>query len=148
MPNPTDPSDPTGPSGTADPRDPFAGFELISVYSRADALRDGVLVALSDIAREAGFRIPIAATEAVFKGYLDPSPELIAEGQSLQGRAWDLLQILRFAAAVYPDRSEIHFKVLFVLSPGCPPEPVALKALCHPGDEGSPVLTILLPQED
>ena len=145
MPNPTSPD---GSSAPDDPSDPFADFELISVYTRAAALRDGVLVALGDIAREAGFRIPIAVTEAVFKDYLDPSPELIAEGQSFAGRAWDLLQVLRFAAAVYPDRSEIHFKVLFVLTPGCPPEPVPLKALCHPGDEGSPVLTILLPQED
>ena len=132
---------------TTDPTDPFTGFEVISVYSRADALRDGVLVDLTDLARQAGFRIPLAVTEAVYRSYLDPSPELIAEGQSRQGRAWDLLQILRFAAAVYPDRSEIHFKVLFVLSPGCPPEPVALKALCHPGDDGEPVLTVLLPNE-
>ncbi len=133
---------------SSDPTNPFDGFEVISVYSRADALRDGVLVDLSDLAREAGFKIPLAVTEAVYKDYLDPSHELIAEGQSFQGRTWDLLQILRFAAAVYPDRSEIHFKVLFVLTPGCPPEPVPLKALCHPGDEGEPVMTILLPLED
>jgi hypothetical protein len=130
-----------------DPTNPFADFELISVYPRADALRDGVLVDLTDLAREAGFRIPLAVTEAVYRSYLDPSPELANEGQSFAGRAWDLLQILRFAAAVYPDRSEIHFKVLFVLSPGCPPEPVALKALCHPGDDGEPVLTVLLLNE-
>jgi len=132
----------------SDTADPFAGFEVISVYSRADALRDGALIDLSDLAREAVFRIPLAVTEAVYRSYLDPSPELANEGQSFGGRAWDLLQVLRFAAAVYPDRSEIHFKVLFVLTPGCPPEPVPLKALCHPGDDGSPVLTILLPHED
>jgi hypothetical protein len=132
----------------SDPANPFADFELISVYSRADALRDGVLIDLSDLARQAGFRIPLAVTEAVYRSYLDPSPELANEGQSFAGRAWDLLQILRFAAAVYTDRSEIHFKVLFVLSPGCPPEPVPLKALCHPGDNGEPILTVLLPNED
>jgi hypothetical protein len=122
--------------------------DLIYAYTRADALADGVLIDLSDEARQAGFKIPLAVTEAIFKDYLDPSPELIAEGQNLAGRAWDLLQILRFATAVYPDRSEIHFKILFVLSPGCPPEPVPLKALCHPGDDGEPVLTVLLPNED
>ena len=139
MSNPTSPDDPT---------DPFAGFELISVYTRAAALADGVLVDLTDLAHEAGFVIPVAVTEAVYRSYLDPSPEFANEGQSLAGRAWDLLQVLRFAAAVYPDRSELRFKVLFVLTPGCPPEPVPLKALCHPGDDGEPVLTILLPQED
>ena len=139
------PTDPTAPSNSADP---FAGFEVLSVYSRADALADGVLVDLSDMARQAGFRIPLAVTEAVYRSYLDPSLELANEGQSFQGRVWDLLQVLRFAAAVYPDRSEIRFKVLFVLTPGCPPEPVPLKALCHPGDDGEPVLTVLLPSEN
>lgn len=132
----------------SDPANSFAGFEVISVYTRADALRDGVLVDLSNLALEAGFRIPLAVTEAVYRAYLDPSPEFANEGQSFQGRAWDLLQILRFAAAVYPDCSDIRFKVLFVLSPDCPPEPVDLKALCHPGDDGEPVLTVLLPNED
>jgi hypothetical protein len=130
----------------SDSSSPFG--DLIYAYTRAAALADGVLFDLSDEARQAGFKIPLAVTEAVFKDYLDPSPELIAEGQSLAGRAWDLLQILRFAAAVYPDRSEIHFKVLFVLTPGCPPEPIPLKAICHPGDDGEPVLTVLLPNED
>ena len=131
-----------------DPSDPFAGFELISVYSRADALRDGVLVDLADLAREAGFRIPVAVTEAVYKDYLDPSPVLIAEGQSFQGRAWDLLQVLHFTIAITPPTDMLLFKVLFLLDPESPPEPVPLKALCHPGDEGEPVMTILLEVED
>jgi len=127
---------------------PFEGFELISVYSRADALRDGVLVDLSDLVRSSGFRIPVAATEAVFSTYLDPSPELIASGESLTGRAWDLLQVLLFAISVYPDRSEILFKVLFLMSPASSPVPIELKAICGPGDDARPMLTILLPSED
>jgi hypothetical protein len=121
---------------------------LIYAYTRADALRDGVLIDLSDLAREAGFVIPVAVTEAVYKTYLDPSPELIAEGHSLAERTRLLLDVLYFAAAVYPDREEVHFKLLLVLAPGSPPEPVPLKALCHPGDEGEPVMTVMLPDED
>jgi hypothetical protein len=134
--------------GSPDSFDPFEGFELISVYSRADALRDGVLRDLSDLTRPSGFRIPVAATEAVFTSYLDPSPDLIAAGQSLTGRTWDLLQVLLFAISVYPDRSEILFKVLFLMSPASSPVPIELKAICGPGDDASPVLTILLPSED
>jgi hypothetical protein len=130
------------------PTDPFVGFEIISVYSRADALRDGVLIDLSDLAREAGFKIPLAVTEAVYKTYLDPSPELANEGQTLAERTRLLLDVLYFAAAVSPDSDTVYFKLLLVLSPGCPPEPVPLKALCHPGDFGEPVLTVLLPNED
>jgi hypothetical protein len=122
--------------------------DLIYAYTRADALRDGVLIDLSDLAREAGFVISVAVTEAVYKEYLDPSPELIAEGQSFQGRAWDLFQVLHFTIAITPPTDMLLFKVLFQLDPGCPPEPVELKTICGPGDEGEPVLTILLEGED
>jgi hypothetical protein len=138
MPDPTAPDDPT---------DPFAGFELISVYTRQNAIDDQVLFDITDAARASGFKIPVAATAAVY-AYLDPSPELIAAGHSLAERTRLLLDVLYFAASVYPDSEEVRFKLLLVLAPGCPPEPVPLKALCHPGDDGSPVLTILLPQED
>jgi type I site-specific restriction endonuclease len=33
--------------------------ELIDVYSRAEALADGVLIDASDLAREIGFRFPV-----------------------------------------------------------------------------------------
>jgi len=135
-------------SDPSDSLDPFAGFELVSVYSRADALRDGVLRDITSLAKEAGFSVPTAVTEAVYHNYLDPSPELLAAGQSLTGRTWDVLQVLLFAIAVNPDRSCILFKVLFVLSPGSPPVPIELKAIIGPGDDARPVLTILLPSED
>lgn len=121
---------------------------IIFSYSRQQALSDEVLVDVSVLAREAGFRIPVAVTEAVYRNYLNPSPELVREGQSLSGRAWDVLQVLLFAITVNPDLSCIQFKVLFILTPGCSAEPVSLKAICGPGDEGEPVLTILLPLED
>jgi hypothetical protein len=117
-------------------------------YTREQALADRALVDISDLAREAGFKIPVAVTEAVYTNYLDPSPELCNEGQSLNGRAWDLLQVLHAAAIANPDRNTIPFNALFVQAPGCPPEPIELKAICGPGNDGSPVLTILLPDED
>ena len=126
----------------------FTFGPVIYTYTRAEALRDGVLNDLTKLAREAGFRVPLAVTEAVYKDYLDPSQTLAAEGQSLNGRAWDLLQVLYFSAAVSPDRDTVFFKVLSVLTPGCPPEPVELKAICGAGDDGEPVLTVLLPSED
>ena len=144
--NPTNPIAPGSPGGPSGP-DPFDGFELISVYTRRSAIEDGVLVALTDDARKAGFRIPVAATSAVY-AYLDPSPPLIAAGQSLAERTRALLDVLYFAAVISPDRDIVYFKLLLVLAPGSPPEPVAMKALCHPGDSGEPVLTILLEGED
>ncbi len=40
--------------------------EVISSYSRAQAIEDGVLVDISGLAREAGFRYPVAVSRGVF----------------------------------------------------------------------------------
>ena len=39
---------------------------VISVYTRAQAIEDGILVDVSETAREAGFRIPVAVTRSVW----------------------------------------------------------------------------------
>jgi hypothetical protein len=41
----------------------FENFDLIHRYSRADAIRDGVLIEVSSTARQAGIRFPIALTQ-------------------------------------------------------------------------------------
>ena len=40
--------------------------ELISTYTRAQAIDDGVLIDVSDVAREAGLKYPTAVTQAVW----------------------------------------------------------------------------------
>ena len=39
---------------------------VLSVYTRAQAIEDGILVDVSDTAREAGFNIPVAVTRTVW----------------------------------------------------------------------------------
>jgi len=126
----------------------FSDFEVVSSYSRADAIRDKCLFDLTAEARQCGFKLPLAVTESVFKDYLDPSPDLIAEGQSRVGRTLDLLHVLRAAILTAPSTDTLFFKVLFILEPGHPTVPIELKALIHPGDVGEPVLTVLLRHED
>lgn len=121
---------------------------VIYAYTRVQALADGVLVDLSDLALEAGFRWPVAVTERLFHAYLVPSLELASDGQSIEGRTWDLLNILRVAILGSKDDSYITFSVLFQMAPGKSPLSVDLVAVCGPGDHGEPVLTILLPDED
>jgi len=41
--------------------------EPISTYTRRQALDDGVLVDVSEMAREAGFRFPVAVTHAAWE---------------------------------------------------------------------------------
>ncbi len=122
--------------------------DLIVKYSRASALADGVLIDVSDFAREAGFKLPVAVTDTLYHGYLTPPLELAKEGQSLNGRLWDTLSVLRFAIKASPVTDRLSFTVLFAQVPDAEPEPVDLLAVCGPGDSGEPVITIMLPSDD
>ena len=131
---------------------PFSHEEIIFAYTRADAISDGVLVELSDqMVSEAGVKVKVAVTRAVWDDYLAPSYLDELPGQSVEGRTWDLLWIFGCAARRSRHASTIQFRVLFVTmkeSGSIVTEDVLLKAVCGPGDEGEPVITIMLPWED
>jgi len=121
--------------------------ELIFEYSRAQAIAEGVLVDVSELAREAGFRFPVAMTAAAWE-----TTVRVPDGVSCQdetGQLWDVLNVLRFsiATAAQRDPGELRFTVA-VMQEGTILADVALKALCHPGDTMEPVITILMPDED
>jgi hypothetical protein len=120
----------------------------VHAYSRMQALSDGVLLDLSELAREAGFRWPLAVTSRLYYEYLVPSLELASDGQSLTGRAWDLLNVLKYTIREAKDETFLRFSVLFLMSRGSTPIPIELISIAGPGDDGEPVLTVLLPDED
>ena len=122
-------------------------FEVIHAYTRAQAIEDGVLVDLSRLAQEAGFKWPLAVTTTVWM-LLEPGGGLQGEGQSFTGRAWDLLMVLRLSLRRAQDGREVRSSPLFVREPGRPPRPVALRAMSGPGDDGEPVITVMMPDED
>lgn len=123
------------------------GVEVIHAYTRAQALKDGVLTDVSDLAREAGFKFPVAVTQGVWE-VLNPTEGLEAAGQDWKGRAWDLLTILRHAIRNAGSTDEIHFAPLFLREPGREPEAVQMWAKCGPGDNAEPVITVMLKGED
>ncbi|UPT75364.1 MAG: hypothetical protein M0D55_06660 [Elusimicrobiota bacterium] len=123
------------------------GFVVIHAYTRAQAIEDGVLVDLSDLAREAGYRFPVAVTRGVL-GVLNPTKELEAEGQDMAGRAWDMLAILRYGIRSASRTDEVRFAPLFLREPGQKVEPVEMWAKCGPGDDAEPVITVMLKGED
>ena len=116
--------------------------EVIQGYSRAQAISDGVLVDVSEAAREAGFKFPVALTDSVW-ALLTPSEKAEDLGQSVRGRLWDVLMVLRANAG---DTDIALFDVL--IAEDGPPKPVRLKAHIGPGDDAEPVITIMLPEED
>ena len=125
----------------------WEGAEIIHAYTRAQALEDGVLVDLTDLAREVGFRFPVAVTQGVW-AVLDPTQELEAAGQDMTGRAWDMLTILRHAIRGASATDEIRFAPLFMRAPGEKASPVEMWGKCGPGDDAEPVITVMLKGED
>jgi len=125
----------------------WKGAAVIHCYSRSQALEDGVLADITSLAKEAGFKFPMAATAAVWN-LLSPSEDLQAQGQSFNGRAWDMLSILKLCIGRWENTDIIRFAPLFITKPGAGPEPVRLWAKCGPGDTSEPVVTIMMEGED
>jgi hypothetical protein len=131
-----------------DSRNPFEDAPVIFQYTRAQALEDGVLVDLTEWARESGFKFPVACTAAVWNGYIVPSEKTRALGQSERGRAHDVLWMLFNAIRrCAKNQDQLLFKVLFLQTPNRHVM-AQLKSVCGPGDQGEPVITIMLTGED
>jgi len=121
---------------------------VIFSYTRAQALADGVLIDATALAKEAGFKWPVALTDHLYHSYIVPALDLVAEGQSITGRLWDLLQVLRYAITNSKDDTYLQFSVLFAMSPGAAPIPIELISVACPGDDGEPVITCMLEGDD
>lgn len=134
---------------------------VVSRYTRADAISDGSLIDVTDTAREAGFRWPVALTasawvECVAWSEQDDKRKPEFTGQSEAGRLWDVLWMafhaIRTAGREAGASSDhrLAFTLLRVPSPGkgVRPRRAALHLVAGPGDRGEPVVTIMCPDED
>ena len=128
-------------------RNPFDDAPVISQYTRAQAIEDGVLIDLTEWAKESGFRFPVACTAAVWNRYIVPTDRTREIGQSERGRAHDLLWMLFCAIRKHGDGDTLLFEVMFLQSPKRHVT-VKLKSVCGPGDQGEPVITVMLLDED
>ncbi|MRG98424.1 DUF6573 family protein [Polyangium spumosum] len=122
-------------------------FVLIAAYSRRQALEDGTLVDVTELAKQAGIKAPVALTRSVWEKYVELSPAAEKAGNDTTGRLWDVLWMFRCAALQQPDEAEIRYE-LHVVTDAIEPSLVELKAMFGPGDDGEAVITILLPEED
>jgi hypothetical protein len=106
-----------------------------------------VLVDVTETAKEAGMKYHTALTAAVWQKYV-AVPEGV-EAQDEQGRLWDILWMLRCAIMRNQptENTRVDFRLL-VRNDNRRPQEVTLKALCGPGDEAEPVITVMLPDED
>lgn len=126
--------------------------EVIYSYTRAQAIEDGVLVDVSETAREAGFRWPAAMTSAAWADCVAWSEEdnqrQIYQDES--GRLWDVLWMALNAIRSANGGTQMEYQIYRVPRDGKSVEArlTSLKLVCGPGDAGEPVITIMLPGED
>ena len=148
----------------------FSEAEIISRYTRRQAIEDGVLVQLSgpgyqgdawipEMLKEAGFRYRMAMTSTVFTHCVTPvvgEGERLASCQDVKGRLWDVLWMLKAAIRKAGATDTLWFSLRVVpnVSADCELDNaprarlVKLKCVCGPDDDGSPCLTIMYPEED
>ena len=54
-----------------------------------------MLVDVSETAKEAGIKFPVALSQRVYSEYVTPDPRSVPFGQSIAGRLWDVVWMLR-----------------------------------------------------
>jgi hypothetical protein len=139
------------------PQPPASEYgDVIDIYTRADAIADGILIeAPADLVRDARLRAPVALTLAAWEDCVawdeeeDNRRKGIANDET--GRLWDVLWMA--ANAIRGLRGSAHrtrFTLYRVPRPGRAraPRQVSLDIVAGPGDDGELVLTIMQPNED
>ena len=122
----------------------FSPDDLIHSYTRQQAIEDGVLMDVSETAKEAGVRFPVALTRAVWAQYVEVPDGVDCQDEA--GRLWDVLWMFRHGAeGADGDRFEFD---LLVRNDNRQADQVTLRAICGPGDDAKPVITIMLLDED
>lgn len=124
--------------------------DVIYSYSRAQAIEDGVLIDVSETAREAGIKFPVALTSAVWDEYVEV-PFGLRGHQDPKGRLWDIIFMFRMSVKNNGEQNPLRF-CLYVRNTHRETldnrDKIELKAHCGPGDTAEPVITIMLPHED
>lgn len=116
----------------------------ISVYTRAQAIEDGVLIDLTEWASAdkgfiGGFKIPVAVTAAVWADI-----ERIGKScQVVRGRAHDLLWMASLAA-----RRGGNSRLFLVLMQVGRTRKQVYKMVCGANDDATPCITIMKRDED
>lgn len=124
---------------------------VIYAYTRRQALLDGVLIDVTNLAREAGFHLPVAMTAAAWARCIAwrEADNARQTPQDEAGRLWDVLWMAARTAR-HAQGNRCTFEVYQVPRDGrsTHPQPAVLHLHVGPGDAGEPVITILLPNED
>ena len=131
----------------------FSDADIISVYTRAQAIEDGELVDVSTTAVEAGFRVPVALTRAAWAdcvAWTEVDEARKCACQDEAGRLWDVLWMARQAAGRARGSDPVSYELWRVPREGRGVRARRTTLVLHigPGDDAEPVMTIMVPGED
>ena len=121
---------------------------VVFAYTRKQALADGMQVDVTKTAQEAGIRLPVFLTRAVFDDYVTVPPNVTAQDEA--GRLWDVIWMTRFAIQRSHGHTDRLPVALYVRNDNRAAKLVKLVAQCGPLDidDPAPCITIMMPDED
>lgn len=129
---------------------------VIFSITRAELLQDGALIDVSQMATEAGFKVPVAMTAEAWADCVawteDDSRRQMYQDED--GRLWDVLWMAHAAIQQARRRQASASSLLYPLyrvpadGRSLQPRLTQLKLVIGPGDHGEPVITILRPDQD
>lgn len=110
--------------------------------ARQDAIDDGDLIEITRMGRDMGITFPLAVSARAAQSMV-PFPNIPQE--TVTENLWDTLHAFRDKARTTTEE-EFEFQVSLYQN-GLVPT-LTFKAAVSPGDDGEPVITIMLPDED
>ena len=119
----------------------------------AAASLSDILVDVSETAREAGFRIPVAVTRSVWDRIIS-LPQGYRGFQDERGRLWDVLWMARHHALRASDSDRVRMCVPVrdirkdLRDSSRPPRRHFPIVAIGAGDAGEPVVTVMFPEDD
>jgi hypothetical protein len=137
----------TNTENTPQSMEEFFGPAIVSI-TRKQLLAEGAQFDVSEMAKEAGFRIPVFMTDTVYNQYVKV-PEGV-ECQDETGRLWDILWLLYCAIKANAGRAiRLPFQ-LYVRNDNVKARRITLHAECGAVDidDPAPSITIMTPDED
>lgn len=121
--------------------------ETIFSYTREQAVTDGVLVDITEYAKEFGFKYPVSVTRLVWETCISWDNDKEQVYQDEIGRLCDILWMAYLAARRSKGTLAI-FDIERIANGQREPSTVTLKSVCGPGDAAEPVITIMRTWED
>jgi len=124
---------------------------VVYSYTYAQALADSVLIDVTEIGKEVGFKLPVTITEAL-QNRLTPTRAEAAIGQDYDSRLWNVLWVAAFTIKLADHGSDtVTFTVVQQEVDAKSGQPqnleLRLQAVCGPGLAGEPVIMIRCPQD-